>query len=88
MSDPVTEAIIARLAKLAAAKAAARNIPNWATWTLADWTDYYNANISATQINLVGSLAEAKVILNKMSIVIDRLAKMEIALRDYTLPDE
>ena len=71
----------------AASKATAKAIPNWATWTQADWTTYYNANISATQINAIANLTDAKAMLNKMSIIIDRLAKMEIALRDHNFPD-
>lgn len=75
------------LDRQSSAKVFAKAIPNWAAWTQNDWTTYYNANISATQINLIANLTDAKAMLNKMSIIIDRLAKMEIALRDFTMPD-
>lgn len=66
----------------------ARTIPNgWRTWTQAQWTDYYNANISATQIDTITNLADAKAFLRKLSVVIDRMAKLEIALRDFIFPD-
>lgn len=70
-----------------AAKVTAKNIPNWATWTQADWTNWFNANISATQVSAIASLADAKVVLGKMATVLDSLAKMEIALRDQVWPD-
>lgn len=70
-----------------AAKVTAKNVPNWATWSQQDWATWRDANVSATQINAVGSLADAKGILNKMSVVLDSLAKMEIALRDQVWPD-
>lgn len=72
--------------RFANAEAAAANIPNWAGWSQAEWTAYFNANISSTQVTAITSLAEAKVVLGKMSTVIDSLAKMEIALRNRVFP--
>lgn len=60
----------------------AKNIPNWATWTQQQWNAWRDANISATQIDAIGNLADAKIMLTKMSTVLDNLAKMEIAIRD------
>lgn len=75
------------LLRAMAAKTIAKNIPNWATWSQQNWATWQAANVSATQINAVASLADAKVILNKMSVVLDNLAKMEIALRDQIWSD-
>lgn len=80
--DPVDYPVLVA----AGAEASAAAIPNWATWTTAQWTAYFNANISGTQVSAIASLADAKVVLGKMSTVIDSLAKMEIALRNKTFP--
>jgi len=80
IADPVR-------ARQVASKTTAKNIPNWATWTQTDWATWRDANVSATQIDAIGNLADAKVMLNKMSVVLDSLAKMEIALRDQVWPD-
>jgi hypothetical protein len=69
------------------ARATAKNIPSWATWSQSDWAAWRDSNISATQINAIANLTEAKAMLNKMSTVIDSLAKMEIAMRDQIWPD-
>lgn len=73
--------------RLLNSKVNAKNIPNYATWTPTDWATYYNANISSTQINTIANLTDAKAMLNKMSTVLDGLAKMIMALRDYNFPD-
>lgn len=73
-------------ARLAAARAAGA-IPSWASWTQADWMTYYSANISATQINAITTLAEARAMLLKMSNVINNIAQLEIALRNRVFPD-
>jgi len=73
--------------RFSAAKTTAKNIPNWTTWSQQNWATWRDANISATQVNAIGSLVDAKAILLKMSIVLDNLAKMEIALRDQVWPD-
>lgn len=62
----------------------AKAIPNWATWTPTDWATYRDANVSATQVNAIGNLAEAKAMLLKISAIMDAQAKMIIALRDHT----
>ncbi len=88
LTSPATPAEEASTARQSAAWDIAYAIPDgWRTWTHADWTAYYNANISATEIAKIGSLADAKAILTKMSTVLDRIAKMVIALRDHTFPD-
>ncbi len=74
-------------ARQTAAEPYARTIPNgWRTWTQAEWTEYYNANISDIEIDKITSLAEAKIFLKRVSRVIDRMAKLEIALRDFNFP--
>ncbi len=73
--------------RLTGAYGLAKQIPNWATWSQADWAAWYNANISSNQINNIASLSDAKAMLNKMSTVINNLAKLEITLRDYIWPD-
>ena len=70
-----------------AAKGIARSIPNWATWSQQDWATWRDANVSATQINAIANLSDAKAMLNKMAVILDSLAKMEIALRDQIWPD-
>lgn len=74
-------------ARLTAAREAAGAIPSWATWAQTDWTTYYTANISATQINAIATLADAKAMLNKMSGIINNIVKLEIALRNKVFPD-
>lgn len=69
------------------AKMVAAAIPNWATWTQADFQAWYDANISPTQINAVTTLAEARPILLKQSAAIEALAKMVIAIRNQLWPD-
>lgn len=75
------------LARLTDARITAKSIPNWATWSQQDWAAWRDANVSATQINAIGSLADAKAMLNKLAVVLDSLAQMEIALRDQIWPD-
>ncbi len=70
-----------------AAKTVAAAIPNWATWSQANFQAWYDANISPTQINAVTSLAEAKPILLKQSAAIEALSKMVIAIRNQLWPD-
>src|SRR5574341_1736014 len=70
-----------------AAKSVAAAIPNWATWTQAEFQAWYDANISPTQINAITSLAEAKSILLKQSAAIEALAKMAVAMRNQLWPD-
>ncbi len=74
-------------ARCGAARIAAKNIPNWATWTQADWSTWFNANISSTQINAETTLADAKVVQNKQSLAIQALGQMLLALRDCAWPD-
>lgn len=62
----------------------ANEIPNWATWTQAQWTTYYNSNIGNGNIPAIGNLADAKAMLTKMAVVMDAQAKMIIALRNHT----
>ncbi len=69
------------------ARATAQQIPNWATWTQQDWATWRDANVSATQINAIVTLVDARPILLKMAQVLDGLAKMELALRDQIFPE-
>jgi hypothetical protein len=68
--------------KMFQAKVDAVNIPNWATWTQAEFLTWYNANISPTQVNAEASLADAKVVQLAMSAELKALGQMVIAQRD------
>ncbi len=59
--EATAESIINPFAyKQSLASAFAVAIPNWATWTQAQWTTYYQANINGTQINAISNLAMRK----------------------------
>lgn len=70
-----------------AAKATARDIPSWATWTQAEWQTFFAANLSDTEADLVTSLAAARVMIKRQNTVINALAKMVMAVRDQVWPD-
>lgn len=74
-------------AKKNLAKTTVRAIPNWATWTQADWNTYFDANLSTTQVAGVTTIAQARAMMNKQNAVIQNLVKLVIALRDETMPD-
>jgi len=80
---PQTPAEAAIVARQTASKLNAQNIPSWATWSASDWATWYAANMNGTQITAIANLADAKVVLGKMSTAIDALSKMVIAMRDY-----
>jgi len=82
-SIPQTPAEAAIVARQASSRLNAQNIPDWATWTAAQWQTWYSANMNGTQITAITNLADAKVVLGKMSTAIDALSKMVIAMRDY-----
>jgi hypothetical protein len=65
----------------------AKAIPNWATWTQADWDAYFTANLSPAQVTTVTTIAIARTMLNKQNLVIQNLVKLVIAMRDETWPD-
>ena len=73
--------------RLANSRATAKAIPNWVSWSQADWITWYNANISPTQINAVTNIATAIVVLRAMGSAINALAQMAIAVRDYIWSD-
>lgn len=70
-----------------AARMAAKNIPQWATWTQDGWATYFSGNLANGNVTGIGSLADAKLMLAKQNAAINALAKMVIALRDQTWPD-
>jgi hypothetical protein len=88
-------AILAVRNRQLGAKAIAKNIPNWAAWSQQDWSNYFNTNLSDTEIDAqvatISSLATAKtvmaLIMKRQNKILDALAKMEIALRDQVWPD-
>jgi hypothetical protein len=86
-STPQTPAIVSARARLKAAQVSAKAIPNWATWTQADWDTYFAANLSTTQVNAVSTTAQIRAMLNKQNLVIQNLVKLVIALRDAQFPD-
>jgi hypothetical protein len=63
------------------------DLPNWGTWTQAQWDTYFSANISSAQVAAIANLADAKVVLGKMSTVLNNQAKAIIALRNRVFPD-
>jgi hypothetical protein len=73
--------------RAAAAKATAKAIPNWATWSQQDWTNYFNSNLSDTEADLVTSFAAARIMIKRQNLVIHNLVKLVIALRDQIWPD-
>ena len=92
-NQPNVQAIIAThdpfdyvLQRQIGAESVAAAIPNWAGWSTLEWQTYYDANISTTQINAITNLADAKAMLNKLSNIINSIAKMEIALRNRVFP--
>ena len=62
----------------------ANSIPDWATWTQAQWTTWFNANLANGNVTAIANLADAKAMLTKQNAVINNLAKMVIALRNHT----
>ena len=69
------------------ARIIAKAIPNWATWTQADWQTYFDANLSDAQADLVTSFAAARVMIKRQNLVIEKLVKLVFAMRDETWPD-
>lgn len=61
------------------------NVPNWATWTQAQFLAWYDANISSSQINAEASLADAKIVQLAMSAELKALGQMIIAQRDMLI---
>jgi hypothetical protein len=86
-STPQTPAIVSARARLKAAQVSAKAIPNWATWTQADWEAYFTANLSPAQVTTVTTIALARTMLNRQNLVIQNLVKLVIALRDAQFPD-
>ncbi len=69
------------------AKPFAKSIPNWASWSQAEWQTYFDNQLSDAQVDLVTSLAAARVMLKRQNLVIENLVKLIIALRDEIYPD-
>ena len=65
----------------------AKAIPNWATWTQANWDAYFTANLSPAQVSTVTTIALARTMLNRQNLVIQNLVKLVIAMRDNQWPD-
>jgi len=82
-----TQAILDARARRKTARATIKAIPNWATWTQADWDTYFNTNLSDAEADLVTSLASARVMIKRQNAVIKNLVKLVIGLRDHTIPD-
>ena len=64
----------------------ATDIPNWATWSVSDWETWRVDHLSDAQVDLIANLAQAKLMLKQQNAVIDKLAQLEIALRDRVFP--
>ena len=69
------------------AKATAKAIPNWATWSQSQWAAYFNTNLADSEADLVTSFAAARVMIKRQNLVITNLAKLIIAMRDEIWPD-
>jgi hypothetical protein len=82
--DPSTTPVTLRFNQ---SRITAKAIPNWATWTQADWDAYFTANLSPTQVTTVTTIAIARTMLNRQNLVIQNLVKLVIALRDAQFPD-
>ena len=64
----------------------AKNIPSWSTWSEADALSWIDSHISNTQIDAIGSLADAKVVMKDQSQVMRAMVRMMIALRNRNFP--
>lgn len=82
-----TQAETDEQSRLDSAKSTADAIPNWATWTQAEWSTYFDSNLSDAEVDLVTSLATARVMLKRQNLVINNMAKIIIAMRDQLWPD-
>lgn len=69
------------------ARLTAAAVPNWATWSQADWESYFNANLASGNVTSIANLADAKAMLTKQNTVINALAKIVLAMRDQVWPD-
>jgi hypothetical protein len=78
---------LVKIAGVKNAKAIAKAIPNWATWTQGEWDVYFTANLSTTLVNAVSTTAQIRVMMNKQNLIIQNLVKLVIAMRDETWPD-
>ena len=79
--------IVAIETKQKQSRITAKAIPNWATWTQADWDAYFTANLSPAQVSTVTTIALARTMLNRQNLVIQNLVKLVIAMRDNQWPD-
>ena len=73
--------------RYSSAKVTAKAIPNWATWTQAEWQTYFSANLSDAEADLVTSIAIARIMIKRQNTVINAMAKMLMAIRDQVWPD-
>jgi hypothetical protein len=73
--------------RLKQSRITAKNIPAWATWTQEEWMVYFSANLADSEVDLVTSLATARVMIKRQNLVIKNLVKMVIALRDGVWAD-
>jgi hypothetical protein len=87
LTDIIDPAGIPARARLAQSRITAKAIPNWATWTQADWDAYFTANLSPAQVTTVTTIAIARTMLNRQNLVIQNLVKLVIAMRDNQWPD-
>ncbi len=77
----------AQAARKTNAAKTAKAIPQWATWTQAEWATYFTANLSDLEADKVTSIALARVAIKRQNAVINALAQMVIAMRDELWPD-
>lgn len=77
----------AAIGRYKSSRSFAKTIPNWATWSQSDLLTWFNSNISSTQVNAEATLADAKVVQNRMASAILAIGQLLIAFRDYQWPD-
>jgi hypothetical protein len=68
------------------AYAGALNIPDWATWRPEHFQNWYESNLSATQIAGVTNLATARDMLNLMSAALHHVIMLSIYQRNALWP--
>ena len=73
--------------RLQNARVTAKAIPDWATWSQAEWQTYFDTNLSTTQVATVTTIAIARTMLNRQNLVIQNLVKLVLAMRDNQWPD-
>ena len=73
--------------KVVVARANAKAIPAWATWTEDEVNTWITGKFDQPTIGAITNLAEAQVVLGDMATAMRAMARLIIALRDAQWPD-